>query len=102
MCIPFIFATKNDKFVIFEKKGAIMVNNLFQGLLHSFVRHGNQWESFIANFDTMTAEVLRAIGEHLNRIKMAKNSEQSRAALIALLEYLKTLDNETFVGKFID
>lgn len=54
-----------------------MTDNGFQGLLHTFLRHSNQWQDFIPSVATATAQ-LAPLRTNLNAIQGATNNAVAR------------------------
>lgn len=78
------------------------MNHLYQGLLHSFARHGSEWTDFIGNLDRLNGR-LSAIRQHLSQIESARNAENARSELAQLEVTLRgMLQDEGLLGKLLN
>lgn len=76
------------------------MNHLYQGLLHSFVRHGSEWTNFIGNLDVLNGR-LSPIREHLIAIEAALDNDASRNESSELGKTLaKKWKHANLLGKF--
>ena len=75
------------------------MNNFHQGLLHSFVRHFDQWSRLIDMNDII--KTLEPIRQRLNGIRWARDSSQARSQVEQLPRDLRSLPNQILSGKQI-
>lgn len=67
---------------------SIVLNHLGEGLLHTFVRHWNQWVRHIPELQAIIDQHLEKIKESLERIRNAETPAESRTEILILREML--------------
>lgn len=73
------------------------MNNFHEGLLHSFVRHFDQWSRLIDMNDIIKR--LEPIRQRLNGIRWARDRSQARSQVEKLQLDLQSLPNQILSGK---
>lgn len=73
------------------------MNNAYEGLLHSFVRHFNDWNRFIDINDILKR--LQPIRNRLDQIMRARNGNEALNFVQQLKSDIGSLPNDVWVGK---
>nr|XP_046909919.1 uncharacterized protein LOC124491316 [Dermatophagoides farinae] len=79
----------------FNYTGAITMNNAHEGLLHSFVRHFNEWNRFIDINDILKR--LQPIRNRLDQIMRARNGNEALNFVQQLKSDIESLPNDVWV-----
>lgn len=84
----------------FTYTGAALLNNVSQGLLHTFIRHWDQWETVIPEIRTLLQGELAPIQQFLQQIQSARTSVTARNAAQNLQRFLSSCCDEGLLSKF--
>lgn len=84
----------------FGYTGAILTNDAFQGLMHTFIRHWDQWLKYIPSLSHLMEKLPEHIRQLLQKVRDANNKKDSGNAINKLNESINNLQNETYVGKY--
>lgn len=79
---------------IFRYTGAGQLNNLYQGFMHTFVRHWDQWQDYIPELRSLIINELLEIKDLLDEILNARNKDESGNAINKLNRKLASLNSQ--------
>ena len=77
-----------------------MLNNTRQGLLHTFLRHSDQWLEFIPELRNIWQR-LSPVHQLLRNIVQAQNETSARQAIQAFENDLPNQTDSTFARNFV-
>lgn len=84
----------------FNFTGAGLLNNAWQGFMHTFARHYDQWIDYLgADFQDILDEIPAEVWTLINNVRNAQNRQQTITATNALTAYLRDSNNPNYMGK---